>query len=207
MWLWSDVNQYVVLHLVEWVYRFEFSSGPLSFAVRCFIFAPQWLIMRCLISLRGLVRQKIMVIRGLGPNPNPPNVCAAPLSLFTNGLGLAFLRLQIFTQWLLLQASYLILNRARACLGCVWLADQRCYVCCTYTRLESVLYKLHRRLVVERSCSHQAISLSCGMTGQCAGKEISLSWIRGIDYVPLCYRWDKTVEYFVQVLSIFCIAT
>ena len=104
------------MYAMQWAYRFEFNSGPSNFAVQSL---PQSLITRLPVSLRGLVRQKIMIIGGLGPNPNPPNVCAAPLSLFTNGLGLAFLRLQIFTQWLLLQASYLILNRARACLGCV----------------------------------------------------------------------------------------
>ena len=105
------------MYVMQWAYRFEFNSGPSNFAVQSLL---QSLITCLPVSLRGLVRQKIMVIRGLGPNPNTPNVCAATLSLFTKGLGLAFLRSQIFTQWLLLsQGLYLILHRARACLGCV----------------------------------------------------------------------------------------
>ena len=70
LWLCSDVDPCLVWHLITWVYRFEFILGPLNFAVRGFVFAPQWPITRCLSSLRGLVRQKIMVIGGLGPNPN-----------------------------------------------------------------------------------------------------------------------------------------
>ena len=95
-WLCSDVDPCLVWHLITWVYRFEFILGPLNFAVRGFVFAPQWPIMRCLSSLRGLVRQKIMVIGGLGPNPNLPNVRAAALSLFTSGLSLVCLSLRIF---------------------------------------------------------------------------------------------------------------
>ena len=95
------------MYAMQWAYRFEFNSGPSNFAVQSL---PQSLITCLPVSLRGLVRQKFMVIGGLGPDPNLPNVRAATLSLLTNGHYLALSICRLWLQSAVVQCPYLILR-------------------------------------------------------------------------------------------------